>query len=108
LIKFVHPCTSVDPAEVREVNEELSGRHRVIHGEITREITGPPSDLNRVLDDVEAEHGSGSPGGKEEVQQQADGGRFTCAVGSDEAVNLSLLDIEIEVDDARRVAVVLR
>ena len=91
--------------------EVLAAAHVVVDGEARGKVANTTTDLNRVLNDVEAEHRGGAGGRMQEAKQGANCGALPRAVWAEEAEELTLLDLEVNSVqrlDLTSAAVVLR
>jgi hypothetical protein len=73
-------------------------------GEAFGDYTYLPLDVHRVLGGVEAEDVNGAGGGSEQAGEHLDGGGFACAVGAEEAEELTRGYGEVDVLNGGEVA----
>ena len=85
--------------EVDEVVEHLLAGERVVQRDAPGQVAGQPPDLDRVGDDVHAEHAGTAAGGVQEAEERADRRRLAGAVRAQEAEDLALSDFEGQVGE---------
>src|SRR5262249_58126978 len=93
---------AVDAGREAEVWEH---GHVVVEWRVLRQIADAAPDLRGLLEDVEAAHAHGARGGWEKAGYDAQGGGLACAVGAEEAQDLSRARREREILDRCEVAV---
>ncbi len=92
-------------AQVPEVGDGLRARQPVVQVELAGQVADALVDRDRVGGRLDAED-LGPPGGRpDEVEQDTHRRRLAGAVGPEEAEDLALGDLEVELDDAAMLAV---
>src|SRR6202034_974019 len=79
-----------------------------IHREVAGKEADPPADLEVVVDGVEVQYPRRARGRADQVEQQAERGRFSGAVRTEEAEHLPPVDLEVKAEQAPSRSVVLR
>src|SRR6202008_905221 len=74
-----------------KVVEQVLAGQRVVEGDATGQIAGPSPDLDRVANDVQAEHRCGTGGRVEEAEEEPDRRRLAGPVRSEEAEDLAFM-----------------
>ena len=95
-------------AQMGEVRQQFARGLSAIDDEVAGQVTEAPAQRRSPLARVLPEHRRAAAGRADEVHQDADGGRLAGPVGTEEAVDLPLADLEIEAVEPAPAAVVLR
>ena len=90
--------------QVREVREQLAAGELRVEREVAGDVSDVTADLDRSLVRVEPEDGGRPRGGTDLVEQRSDRRGLAGTVRSQEAVDLALLDVQIETGDGVLVA----
>ncbi len=93
--------------ETRDESEVLLYRQILVEREPLRHVADLVLDSARLLDDVEAEHGSLSRVGRQQAADHTYSGGFAGAVGTEETDDLALGDAQRDIIDHRVWAVAL-
>ena len=93
--------------EVGGIEEKLLTGEIGVERRVGGEIANVPSYLQGSGLGVEAEHPGCTAGGPDEVEEETDGGGLACAVGAKIAENAAGHDLQVEIDDAPLLTVVL-
>ncbi len=80
---------SADAIDATEEVEVLVDGHVVVEAEFLAHVADPLADVIDLADGVETEDRGSTGGGADQAKQHTHGGRFTGAVGSQEAKNLA-------------------
>ena len=102
LVGPVHPA-----AKVREVLQGLATGQAVVEGELAGDVADASMDRDRIGARLDAEDERAAAGRADQVEEGPDGRRLAGTVGAEEAEDLALADLEVDVDDAEVAAVVL-
>ena len=92
-------------AQVPEVLDRLGAGQAVVQVELAGQVADPAMDRDRIGGRLDAEHLGAAGGRTDEVEQDAHRRRLARAVGPEEAEDLALGDLEVELDDASVLAV---
>jgi hypothetical protein len=91
----------VDPAaKVAEVLDRLAAGQAVVQRELARDVADPAMDRDRVLRGLDLEHEGAAGCRADQVEQGPDRRGLAGAVGPEEAEDLALGDVEVDIDDA--------
>ena len=105
--QFMHVRHVRNAAHRAEIPQQLSPRQIVVHAQFAGQKAGTGTNGLRLTANVHAEDGCRTARRPDEVEEQADSGRFPCAVGADKAVDFAAAHVEIKVHHAATLAVVL-
>src|SRR5579884_3538625 len=108
LNELLEVCLVDTAAQVAQVFENLTAAQARIKGELAGQIADQFLDFGRLRPAIQAANGGAAAVGAQQAHQRAHGGGFACAVGSQEAENLALLNVEGYVDDAPVPAITFR
>ena len=92
-------------AQVAEVGDRLGAGQPVVQVELAGQVADPSVDRDRIGGRLDAEHLGASRCRPDEVEQDAHRRRLAGAVRPEEAEDLALGDLEVELDDAAMLAV---
>ena len=98
------PVLAHVPAQAREVLQHVGPRELVVELEVARQVADPPARGEH----VGAEHLGAAGGRARQAQQHPHRRALARAVGAEEAEDLAVADLEVEVEDAAPGPVVLR
>ena len=108
LVEHVVPILEIDVAEHGRLSLKEGESARLVgERDLAGHVADQMFDLLRLRPAIETLDGAGALVGVEEAHQMADGGGLARTVGADEPERLSLLHLEIDVEDAAPAAVVL-
>ena len=85
--------------------QKLQHLHPVVHAGIGGHIAGSAADFFGITHYIQAKNGCATRGGKDQVKQDPDGGRFPSAIGADKTKDISLFDIQGKVINSPRTAI---